>query len=532
MLSDTSRADTVAAAAPDDANFAAVFESSPTAMLLVRADPPRWTILAANAEYRRLTRKSTAELTGRGTFEAFPESHDTDLHGGQRNIRSSFERALTGTTVDILPVQRYDLPFATDSGGEFEERYWRLSSSAVRRGSGGLVLHQVENVTEQVHADLQRNEAVAAARTAEERLRTVFADAPVGFAVLRGPKHVFESVNAAYIELIGQRPLIGLDIRAAFPDLASQPIYDLLDQVYTTGIAYTANEMLIPLDRGRDGRLHDAYFNFVYQPLRDKTGAVEGIAVIVTSVTDFVTARHSADQAREEAENANRAKSEFLAAMSHELRTPLNAIIGYVELLEVGIGGDLTDQQLAYLGRVRRAQQVLARLIEDVLTFARIDAGRLRYNIESVPLLSLLSGMEALVAPQLGAKGLSYECCDVASDITVLADRDKAEQILLNLLSNAIKFTDTGGVHVDCLVREKDVSIDVRDTGRGIPADKLQAVFEPFVQLDSRLTRTQGGSGLGLAISRDLARAMAGSLTVTSDVGRGTTFTLTLPRVR
>ncbi len=242
----------------------------------------------------------------------------------------------------------------------------------------------------------------------------------------------------------------------------------------------------------------------------------------------------AAEAARVDAENANRAKSEFLAAMSHELRTPLNAIAGYVELMEIGLHGPITDEQRGDLARVKQNQRLLLSLINDVLNFAKLEAGRLEVKQVPVPVFELLDSMESLISPQLQAKNLTYECCSVDDNLFALGDRERIQQIMLNLLGNAIKFTARGGrVVVGANARDSAVDLWVRDTGKGIPPDKLDTIFEPFVQVDRSRTSGKGadeGIGLGLAISRDLARAMSGDLRVKSAEGEGSTFTLTLRR--
>ena len=237
-----------------------------------------------------------------------------------------------------------------------------------------------------------------------------------------------------------------------------------------------------------------------------------------------------AEQARAEAEEANRAKTEFLAVMSHELRTPLNAIAGYAELLRMGLRGPVTPEQLEDLNRITRSERALLSLINDILNFARLEAAQVKFASERVPLRPLLGDIEALIAPQLSAKRLSFRVgyCDEA--LAAQADLDKVRQIILNLVSNAVKFTPAAGsIALDCEADEGMVHVFVRDTGVGIPNEKLQVVFEPFVQLDRSLTNVGEGSGLGLAISRDLARGMGGDLVAESAVGVGSTFVLSLP---
>jgi PAS domain S-box-containing protein len=238
----------------------------------------------------------------------------------------------------------------------------------------------------------------------------------------------------------------------------------------------------------------------------------------------------AAVHARREAEAANLAKGEFLAVMSHELRTPLNAIGGYAQLIELGIHGPVTAEQREALRRVQRSQQHLLSLVNDVLNFAKLEAGRVTYDIGPVPVRELIAGLESLVAPQLAAKQLRFACAPCETALTAAADAEKVRQILLNLLSNAIKFTPEGGaIRVEARGDADRVHLGVCDTGIGIPDDRVESVFEPFVQLARGAASGRDGTGLGLAISRDLARAMGGDLTVESAPGVGSTFTLTLP---
>ena len=238
-----------------------------------------------------------------------------------------------------------------------------------------------------------------------------------------------------------------------------------------------------------------------------------------------------AREARIAADDANQAKSEFLAMMSHELRTPLNAISGYAQLLDAEIAGPLNQKQRGYLGRMGQANTHLLALINDVLNFAKLEAGRVQFEMSTVSVASICSSLDAMLSPQVAAKQLTYVCDPIDPALLVNVDAEKLLQVLINLTTNAMKFTDAGGritVHTDA--DDRAVRISVRDTGHGIPADKLSTIFDPFVQAHRANSTRTDGVGLGLAISRDLARAMGGDLTAESEVGRGSTFTLTLPR--
>ena len=251
-------------------------------------------------------------------------------------------------------------------------------------------------------------------------------------------------------------------------------------------------------------------------------------------------ARTAAETEGRRAEEANRAKTQFLSTMSHELRTPLNAIGGHAQLLEMGLHGPVTEGQLDALSRIVRAQQHLLGLINDILNLARIEAGRVEYDMASVSLAPIVTDVARMVEPQLAAKQLILRV-HAADDRprVAWADGDRLRQILLNLLSNAAKFTPAGGTVEVRLVdfvpfgaaEPPGVGIEVRDTGVGIAEDQRGRIFEPFVQLHRHLSaESQQGTGLGLAISRDLARGMGGDLTFAPVAEGGSAFTISLRR--
>jgi len=239
----------------------------------------------------------------------------------------------------------------------------------------------------------------------------------------------------------------------------------------------------------------------------------------------------AAESARLAAERASREKTELIAIVSHELRTPLAAIGGYAELLALDIRGPLTAPQRTDVQRIQEAQTHILRLVEDLVGYSKLETGRLRFDLGDVIVRDAIDALVSFVQPQAAAKNIAVAIRSSDPAATARADEERLRQIVLNLLSNAIKFTRRGGhVWISYEVDETTVRIHIQDDGIGIPADKIESIFEPYVQLASTGTTNEIGWGLGLAISRDLARAMGGDLLAALAPDHGTIFTLTLPR--
>ena len=252
-------------------------------------------------------------------------------------------------------------------------------------------------------------------------------------------------------------------------------------------------------------------------------------------VRDFLVERFQSEQdllqARQEAEAANQAKSNFLTTMSHELRTPLNAIAGYTELLMLEVVGPVNAKQKEHLQRIERSERHLLSLINDVLNFARIEAGEVKLNIRRVDVAETVRDLESFIAPQLRAKSLRYQERISEDSLVTMTDGEKIRQILLNLLSNAVKFTpEDGRIIVEARLDGQSICVTVSDNGEGISPDRVEDIFEPFVQVGRTFKSPAEGTGLGLAISRDLAQRLGGNLTCKSKVGEGSEFTLRLPK--
>ena len=450
------------------------------------------------------------------------------------------------------------VPF--ERNGRIEDVYWTYSYSPARDDDGTIagVLAVCSETTQQVLSNADREtyldkerEARAAAEAsraeaemARARLGELVRHAPAFIAVLRGPEFVFELANENYYQLVGHRDIIGRRFVDAIPDVIGQGFDEILRGVFTTGTPFIAHEIPATLQRTPGGPSELLYMNLVCTRLTETVASHSAVFAHGVDITAEVLARREVEVARTEAEAANRAKGDFLAAMSHELRTPLNAIAGYAQLIELGVYGPITDEQRTAIGKIHSAERHLLSLVDDVLNFAKVEAGHVDYVVTEFRLAEVLVDVAPMIETRLEAKRLRYET-RIAPDLILRADREKVEQILLHLLSNAIKFTEAGGlVTVDTGQRAAGrpvepptepaadpvsvVFLRVSDTGVGISRDKQEKIFEPFLQLRS-LTDFAGGTGLGLAISRDLARGMGGDLRVRSTPGKGSTFTLTLP---
>jgi PAS domain S-box-containing protein len=357
----------------------------------------------------------------------------------------------------------------------------------------------------------------------ENALGDLLDNAPCGFVSFRDDGGIVH-VNATLLERLGYE-------REELCDRHVETVLAMGSRIFyqthffpLLKLQGRAREVFMLL-RGKNGDDVGMLCNAVRRQ-RDGVGVTDCVLMEVIERRKFEEALL---QARHAAEDANHAKSNFLAVMSHELRTPLNAIGGYVQLLTMGIHGPVTPQQEEALGRVERSQRHLLRLINDVLNLARIEAGRVEYVVRKVALSDIVTTTLPMVEPQIASKELNLQTA-VPAVLSANADREKVQQILLNLLTNAVKFTPNGGTlrieagHVDA----SKVYLSVSDTGVGIPPSMIDKVFEPFMQVDTNQTARSEGTGLGLAISRDLARGMGGDLTARSQQGVGSVFTLAL----
>jgi PAS domain S-box-containing protein len=428
-----------------------------------------------------------------------------------------------------------ELRIATETG-RHEEEGWRVRKDGTRFWANVVINALLDENGEsigfaKITRDLsERKKVEESLRTSEERFRLLVQSVGDYGIFMLDPTGRVASWNAGARRIKGyeESEILGHHFSEFYPEAdkaTDKPAMELRVAAQTGRFE----------DEGWRVRKDGTQFwaNVVITALRNRQGELIGFAKVTRDLTERRAAELRAiEDARriEDAEEANRTKAEFLAAMSHELRTPLNAIGGYADLLILGIHGGLTPDQQSALERIRLSQQHLLGLITDLLNFSKIEAGTLTYDIAPVKLSDTIAAVQPMIEQQAAAKNIRINWPPPDPSIVAYADKPRVEQILLNLLTNAVKFTSPGGsIDVRHVANETNAMLGVTDNGIGIPRDKIDAIFEPFVQVGRTLTSAQEGTGLGLAISRDLARAMGGNIAVTSALGSGSDFVLTLP---
>jgi PAS domain S-box-containing protein len=561
------------ALAESEARFRAVFERSSIGKARVSLEDGRW--LEVNDAFCEMLGYAREELLAtRWTDVTHPEDVALDLAGFRRMAAGelesySVEKRFVHRTGRLVWT-RLTLSLVRDAEGRPDYEIAVIEDISERRAAEAdreRLLTAERRARERIERLQSLTAALSAARsldevvhvTMEQGLAALGADAGLMTLLDAGGEHLEIAEEIGYSggvpELWRRIPVSALSpvaesVRTGRPVVVRSPEERArrFPAVAEVLAEYGASVALPLLAQGRAiGAL--AVNRRVAGDLGPEVLAyMEAFARQCAQALDRARAYETAQALRAEAEAANRAKGQFLATMSHELRTPLNAIQGHVQLVEMGIHGPVTPAQAAALARVQNAQHHLLGLINDVLDFAKLEAGRVEYHVRETLIADVIREVVPLIDAQMMAKGLVLDL-SLPEDpergegaIEVWADPEKLRQLLLNLLSNAIKFTPSthesgapGIVGIE-LVASPDAPeralIHVRDTGVGIPPDRLEMIFEPFVQVEGGLTRSREGTGLGLAISRELARGMGAEVSAESVVGWGSTFTVSLRRVR
>jgi PAS domain S-box-containing protein len=469
-----------------------------------------WVIRQLNREGIRLTSPGGTSLVGRNLWELWGKMIAPELE-------TKLRTAMAGR-----PVEPFE--FEVASG------YWfdiRMNGTA-----DGLAIF-FRDITSERHARMERERLTEQVQAEHNRLITVVEQSPLAISIVEAPSGNRIIANHAAEDVLGIAMTDSLSrtlsaIRTFKEDGSPLPDdeWPLARAMHSGKVVMNA---IVEIERP-NGERRKLCVNSA--PVRNPQGKVDAAVSIFWDVTEQHKAEQELRIARQEAESANRAKSEFLAVMSHELRTPLSAIIGYEELLFDGITGPVNEGQRTQLARIKASATHLLSLIDEVLTLSRVEAGREVAHPERVPVFAALHEASIIVEPLANDKKLELRVLPVPMSLEVWADPVKLRQILLNLLTNAIKFTDAGSVELESRPLDDCVEIMVCDTGLGIAPANQDRVFEAFWQVEQKSTRKVGGAGLGLSVSRRLARLMNGDLTVQSQLGKGSTFTLRLPARR
>ncbi len=369
-----------------------------------------------------------------------------------------------------------------------------------------------------VDSQLMRSRIRQAERAHMVRMANTFQQAPAAIAIVRGPDLAFELANDRFVELSWQRPLIGLPMRRAFPELEGQGMMEELEQALATGQPVIGKARRVMLKR--ESGLQECYFDYVHQPVRNARGEVDRVAIVAFEVTELV-------RARRDAELANRTKDDFLAMVGHELRNPLSPILIALELMRLkGLGG-LAREHAA----IERQAHHLVRLVDDLLDVARIAQGKIALRMERIELSKLLAQALETVSGLLEERQQRLEVDVPVEGLAINADPMRFAQVLVNLLTNAAKYSNLGGhIRVRASAADGRLVLKVRDTGIGIGADMLPHLFDKFVQAPQSLDRSRGGLGLGLSIARSLVQLHGGEIEADSaGPGAGSEFTIRLP---
>jgi signal transduction histidine kinase len=370
-----------------------------------------------------------------------------------------------------------------------------------------------------VEMQLLRASIRAVENLQRRQIADVFEQAPAAIAILRGPDHVYELTNPAYRELIAGREIVGRPVREALPELAGQGIFELLDRVYATGEPHVGKARRMMLARRPGALSEEAYFDFVYQPMRDAAQQINGIAIVAFDVTELA-------QARREAEAANRTKDEFLAMLGHELRNPLAPMLTALQLMRLRGDTGLERERIV----IERQTRHLVRLVDDLLDVSRIARGKIDLRLERIDIADVVVKAIEMASPLLEEREHDL-AVNVPRGVFVDADPARLAQVIANLLTNAAKYTEKGGhIAVRAVAEDGMAVIAVHDSGIGIAPEMLPRVFDMFTQERQALDRTQGGLGLGLTIVRNLTGLHGGRVDAHSEGrNRGSTFTVRLP---
>ena len=479
-----------------------LYENAPDMMAVV--DLVSGNILECNQTLVDAIGRSKEEITGRSflqlyvpeSIEAAQQTSSTFVETGEIIRQERTLRRADGSTIDVL-----------------------LQATPMRDETGKIV------ASRSTWRDVTKQKEAERALAAQEALyRTLIEAAPQIIWVTDADGQI-ALLNKAWHEFSGRSVEESLGTRWA-EALHPEDLPDVLakwESAFTYGETYSGECRF----RAKDGSYQT--FIFIGTPVRDDSGEIINWVGINTNIADRVEAEMALQEAKDAAEYANRAKSEFLATMSHELRTPLNAVIGFSEILRDEILGTINDEQKELVLDIRTSGNHLLAMINDILDLSKIEAGKMELQLDNFSVKEVVTEVNAIVTALASKKQIQLSL-QLDQDVLIEADKIKFKQILYNLLSNAIKFTDAGGeVTTKFEVSSLALLGSVTDTGVGISSQDLEKLFQPFTQLDASRTRAHSGTGLGLALTNRLIELHGGKIWVESAVNQGSTFSFTFP---
>ncbi|MBD1878742.1 PAS domain-containing sensor histidine kinase [Coleofasciculus sp. FACHB-T130] len=438
----------------------------------------------------------------------------------QQYLQDDLQVFTTGQPIEVL-----EEPNVRADG---ETRFFHTIKSPIFDTNGNVV--EIVGVSRDISERKQereiRDRALAEAQAARAELQRVFMQAPAAIAITRGSNHVTETVNPLYMQIVEKRDIVGKPVREAFWDLQGQGFFELLDQVYTSGEPFVGNEMRAMFDRNSDGILEESFWNFVYQPLVDANGKVNGIMTHAVEVTEQVRSRQEIEKKAEELvqmtqalERSNRDLDQFAYIASHDLKAPLRAIATLSEWIEEDLADKLTEDSREHLNLLRGRVHRMEALINGILQYSR--AGRVQQQIEAVNVSSLLSEVIELLDPPPEVAIL------VESMPTLQTERVPLQQVFMNLIGNAIKYANRSDVCIQVSVRELGTyyEFSVADNGQGIEPKYHQKIWGIFQRLEAR--DKVEGTGIGLSVVKKIVESRGGRVWVESAAGAGATFRFT-----
>ncbi|MEP0859131.1 PAS domain S-box protein [Trichocoleus sp. DQ-U1] len=438
----------------------------------------------------------------------------------QQYLQDDLQVFTTGQPIEVL-----EEPNVRADG---ETRFFHTIKSPIFDTNGNVV--EIVGVSRDISERKQereiRDRALAEAQAARAELQRVFMQAPAAIAITRGSNHVTETVNPLYMQIVEKRDIVGKPVREAFWDLQGQGFFELLDQVYTSGEPFVGNEMRAMFDRNSDGILEESFWNFVYQPLVDANGKVNGIMTHAVEVTEQVRSRQEIEKKAEELvqmtqalERSNRDLDQFAYIASHDLKAPLRAIATLSEWIEEDLADKLTEDSREHLNLLRGRVHRMEALINGILQYSR--AGRVQQQIEAVNVSSLLSEVIELLDPP-------PEVAIVVPNMpTLQTERVPLQQVFMNLIGNAIKYANRSDVCIQVSVRELGTyyEFSVADNGQGIEPKYHQKIWGIFQRLEAR--DKVEGTGIGLSVVKKIVESRGGRVWVESAAGAGATFRFT-----